>query len=102
GSGPAQTESSKAASLTVRAIGPTWASVGVALAGHTGMREKFALMPTSPVSEHGALIEPPPSVPRAIALTPAATEATAPPLEPPGVRARSHGFLVLPCTRLLV
>ena len=41
-------------------------------------------------------IEPPPSVPCASGRTPAATCAAAPPLEPPGVRARSHGFRQAP------
>src|SRR5437762_6583719 len=37
-------------------------------------------------------IEPPPSEPCATGHRPAASAAPAPPLEPPGVRERSHGF----------
>ena len=37
-------------------------------------------------------IEPPPSVPCATGQRPAASAAAAPPLEPPGVRERSHGL----------
>ncbi len=40
--------------------------------------------------------EPPPSVPMPIGPSPAATAAAAPPLEPPGVRVRSHGLRVTP------
>ena len=41
-------------------------------------------------------IEPPPSEPCASASTPDATAAAAPPDEPPGVRAVSHGFRQAP------
>ena len=41
-------------------------------------------------------IEPPPSVPSAPPARPAATAAAEPPLEPPGVRCRSHGLRVTP------
>ena len=37
-------------------------------------------------------IEPPPSLPWAAGARPAATAAAAPPLDPPGVRAVSHGL----------
>ena len=59
------TDSSSAASRTVRASGATWASVGVADTGYTGTRPNWALMPTRPHSEAGMRIEPPPSVPSA-------------------------------------
>src|SRR5258707_13689903 len=91
-SGPAMTLSTKAASSTLRAIGPTWSSIGFTPAGHIGTRAKFGLIPTSPVNEQGFRIEPPPSVPIAIGVTPAATEATAPPLEPPAVSVRFQGW----------
>ena len=74
----------------------------MALGGQTGMRPKFALMPIRPVRAQGARIEPPASEPSAIAVTPAATEALAPPLDPPGVSATFHGLRVLPWIRLLV
>ena len=41
-------------------------------------------------------IEPPPSVPSASGVIPAATEAAAPALEPPGVLAGFHGLRVMP------
>ena len=41
-------------------------------------------------------IEPPPSEPSAAEHSPAATAAAEPPLEPPGVRCRSHGLRVMP------
>ena len=44
---------SSAASSTVRAIGPTWASVVVADTGHTGMRPNCPLMAASPVRQPG-------------------------------------------------
>ena len=41
-------------------------------------------------------IEPAPSVPSAAAARPAATAAAEPPLDPPAIRAGSHGFRVAP------
>jgi ABC-type branched-subunit amino acid transport system substrate-binding protein len=73
--------------------------MGVALAGQTGTRPKVALIPKRPVSAAGARIDPPPSVPSANGVTPAATDAAAPPDEPPGDRASAHGFLVPPLSR---
>ena len=87
---------SSAASSTVRAIGPTWASVVVADTGHTGMRPNWPLIAASPVSAPGMRTEPPPSVPSAIGVMPAATDAAAPALEPPGVFCRFHGLRVMP------
>src|SRR5262245_52205161 len=57
-------------------------------------------MPASPVNEHGMRIEPPPSVPSANGVIPAATEATAPALDPPGVFARFQGCRVTPVSGL--
>ena len=54
------------------------------------------LNPTSPVCEAGRRIEPPPSVPTAAGTRPAATLATAPPLDPPGVSAGAQGLPVVP------
>src|SRR5688572_26330681 len=85
-----------AASSTVRAIGPTCASVVVADTGHTGMRPNCPLIATSPVRQPGMRTEPPPSVPSAIDVTPAATEAAAPALDPPGVFAGFQGLRVTP------
>ena len=49
-----------------------------------------------PVIAAGWRIEPPVSVPSAHGALPAATAAALPPLDPPGIRARSHGFSVGP------
>src|SRR5262249_30641215 len=73
-----------------------------ALGGWTGMRPKEGLWPTIPANDAGMRIEPPPSVPTASGPRPAATAADAPPLEPPGVRSRFHGFRVIPKSRLWV
>src|SRR5262249_60127218 len=57
-------------------------------------------MPASPVRQHGIRTEPPPSVPSASGVTPAATEAAAPALEPPGVLPVFHGLRVMPLSGL--
>ena len=91
---------SSAASSTVRAIGPTCARVVVADTGHTGMRPNCPLMVARPVKQPGMRTEPPPSVPSANGVTPAATEDAAPALEPPGVFPRFHGLRVMPVSGL--
>src|SRR5579863_8511445 len=53
-------------------------------------------MPASPVKQHGIRIEPPPSVPSANGVMPAATDAAAPALDPPGVLLRLQGWRVIP------
>ena len=68
--------------------------------GHTGTLPKWPLMPASPVKQHGIRIEPPPSVPNANGVMPAATEATAPALDPPGVFAIFQGLRVMPVSGL--
>ena len=50
----------------------------------------------------GIRIEPPPSVPSASGPMPDATAAAAPPLDPPVVRAGSHGLRVTPVSGLSV
>ena len=77
-------------------MGPTWASVGVAASGNTGTRANCALTANRPVSEPGIRTDPPPSVPSANGVTPPATLAAAPALEPPGVFDRSQGLRVMP------
>src|ERR1700682_6328147 len=57
-------------------------------------------MPARPVRQHGMRIEPPPSVPSPNGVIPAATEAAAPALEPPGVFAGFHGLRVMPVSGL--
>src|SRR3984957_5481005 len=90
----------QAASRTLRASGQTYASVGVAAAGQTGTRPKLALNPNVPVKAAGMRIDPPPSVPSANGVIPAATEAAQPALEPPGVSLRSIGLRVTPVSGL--
>src|SRR5450631_4081670 len=95
--GPAITESTRAASRTERASGPSTDKVFQPLKpGSLGTRPKVGLCPTTPQNDAGIRIDPPPSVPSASVVMPAATDAPAPPLEPPGVRPVSQGFLVSP------
>src|SRR5262245_44562062 len=49
-----------------------------------------------PQNAAGTRIDPPMSDPTSSAVRPAASAAALPPLLPPGVRARSHGFPVTP------
>jgi hypothetical protein len=90
------TSSSKATSATLRAMGATWATEGVAEAGQTGTRPNVALKPTSPQNDAGMRIEPPPSVPSAAGTIRAATPAAAPALDPPAVNCGFHGLRVTP------
>jgi hypothetical protein len=84
------TSSSRAASATVRAIGPaaSWVS-------DTGMspaqlkRPLVGRMPTNALAEAGERIELTVSLPVPASARLAATAAQVPPLEPPGVRVRS-------------
>ena len=64
--------------------------------GAVGTRPRCGLSPNSPQQPAGMRIEPPPSEPSAAEHSPAATAAAEPPLEPPGVRCRSHGLRVMP------
>jgi len=63
------------------------------------MRPRVGFSPTSPQHDAGMRIEPPPSAAWASGSMPAATAAAAPPLEPPGVRAVSHGLRTGPKRR---
>src|SRR5438874_2065520 len=64
--------------------------------GDTLMRPRVGFNPTTPHAEAGMRKEPPPSVPCATGTISEATAAHDPPLDPPGVRVTSHGFLVGP------
>src|SRR6202162_4806398 len=66
------------------------------------MRPGLGLSPQMPLKCAGTRIEPPPSLPTPPADIPAAIAAASPPLEPPGVRSRSHGLLVRRYRRLSV
>nr|WP_266096511.1 hypothetical protein [Rubrobacter marinus] len=72
----------------------------MALVGKTGTRPKWAFIPKTPQSDDGMRMEPPPSVPRAKGVTPAATEVAAPALEPPAVLEVSHALRVTPVSGL--
>src|SRR5712664_2081288 len=58
--------------------------------------------PQMPQKCAGTRIDPPPSLPTPPAEHPAAIAAASPPLEPPALRDKSQGLLVLPLTRLSV
>src|SRR5688572_6078952 len=102
-SGPASTLNSKAASRTVRAIGPTTEKdVHPFFVGYRATRPRLGLSPTTPQQAAGTRIDPARSLPSASGPRPAASAAAAPPLEPPGIRSRFHGLRVTPKTRLSV
>src|SRR6266581_558636 len=66
------------------------------------MRPCVALSPTMLLSAAGPRTEIATSLPMPIGESPAAIAADSPPLDPPGVRSRFHGFLVNPVRRLSV
>src|ERR687893_2988755 len=101
GSGPEITPSIRAASRTVRAIGPSVESVDhAAWTGHEGTLPREGLKPTTSQKEAGLRREPPMSLPSAIGTIPQARAAAAPPLEPPQVLVVSYGLRVSPNTSL--
>ncbi len=91
---PAIASSISAASRTVRAIGPFVESPAhpSPAAGDDVIRPRDGLIPTSPQHAAGIRTEPPPSLPCATGCIPAATADADPPLEPPAVCSRFHGF----------
>ena len=91
-SGRLSTVSIKAASSTVRVIGPRCATVPKGDSGQAGTRPKVGFRPMIPQKLAGMRIDPPPSVPTCSAPIPSAAATAAPPLEPPGVRAMSQGL----------
>src|SRR5712664_2100142 len=66
------------------------------------MRPWVAFNPTIPVSAAGPRTEIARSLPIPIGERPAAIAADSPPLDPPGVRSKFHGFRDKPVTRLSV
>src|SRR5579864_189512 len=66
------------------------------------MRPGVGFSPQMPQKCAGTRIEPPPSLPTPPVEQPAAIAAASPPLEPPALRARSHGLLVFQLTKLSV
>src|SRR5262244_3096446 len=101
-SGRAITVIMRAASATVRVIGPRCATEAKGLGGQAGTRPKLALKPTDPVKLAGIRMEPPPSVPICKAPMPQVAATAAPPLEPPGVSAGFQGLRVMPVKGLSV
>src|SRR5579872_2997587 len=95
-SAPARTLSARAASSTVRLIGPS-KTKGVSppkAFGRiaTGTRPNEALKPTTLHQAEGMRIEPPASVPSASGTSPSATAAALPPDEPPVFLRVSNGL----------
>src|SRR5438445_698869 len=89
GSTPASAPSSRAASATVRAIGPavSWlCAMGTMPARLT--RPSVGLMPTIPFTDDGQTTDPSVSVPTATAQRFAATATPDPELDPHGFRSR--------------
>src|SRR5215510_3761827 len=67
------------------------------------MRPKVGLRPVTPQNADGMRTEPPVSDPSEKTQSPAACAEVEPPLEPPGIRERSHGLWMAPkCGLLLV
>src|SRR5208282_3129735 len=67
-----------------------------------GIRPGVGFSEQMPVKCAGPRTDPPPSLPNPAADIPAAMAADSPPLDPPGVRSRSHGLLVRPQSKLSV
>ena len=61
-----------------------------------GTRPRVVFKPTRPHQAAGSRVEPPPSLAWAMGTIPDATAAPDPPLDPDGLRVRSHGLLVGP------
>ena len=86
GSGPAMASNSRAASATVRAIGPwMWNENHGAALGQRGTRPDEGRKPTTLQKLAGLRSEPPKSLPSAIGTRPVARATAAPPLLPPHV-----------------
>src|SRR5918995_3086573 len=103
GSGPAIAPSMRAASSTVRAMGPSTESANQGVgSGHVGTLPGEGLKPTTLQKPAGLRSEPPVSLPSAIGTIPHASATAPPPLLPPHVFVRSYGFRVAPNTVLNV
>src|SRR5580698_7025550 len=63
-----------------------------------GTAPTVGLMPATPLSEAGQVIDPSVSVPMASGAKPAAKAAPEPDEEPPGLRSKAHGLPVRPPT----
>src|SRR5215510_15934014 len=104
GSGPAMRSSPKVRSAADRAMGPMTArSLSVGRAGtlggvcpRAGTKPRLGLWANTPQQWAGVRNEPPISEPNSSDTYPAASAAAEPPDDPPGVRPRSQGLLVVP------
>src|SRR5215470_17053894 len=102
------TANSSAKSAALRAIGPItarsprtgFAGVCGGNAPRCGTRSRLGLWENTPQKCAGARSEPPMSEPNSSGTNPAASAAAEPPDDPPGVRDRSQGLLVVPYTSL--
>lgn len=101
--GPAITDSIKARSARLRAIGPATASVSQGRSvGQIGTKPGVGRSPKTPQNAAGVRIEPPRSLPSAKATIPDASAAAPPPVEPPAVSDKSQGLRVAPNNAFLV
>ena len=66
------------------------------MSGPFGILPYVHFSPNRPVNPAGMRSEPPPSPPVPTVTRPPATAAEPPPVDPPGVRVRSHGLRVTP------
>src|SRR5229473_6859331 len=82
-----------ATSPTVRPSGPAQSKAGDSgMMPSQEMRPQLGFRPVTLQRDAGMRMEPPVSVPMLPKQSPAATAAAEPPLEPPGMRARSQGL----------
>src|SRR5688500_645638 len=96
-SGPAVTESIRAMSRTVRAIGPTTRKDSeVQFDGYIGTRPGDGRQPTTPQTLAGIRRDPPRSPPFANGVRPQARATAEPPDDPPADRSRFQGLRVAP------
>src|SRR5262245_27286411 len=87
----------RATSSTERAIGPIVSKVGLTWsAPRLETTPDVGRRPLVPQRADGIRIDPPVSVPSAPTQRSAASAAAEPPLEPPAIRPRSHGFRQAP------
>src|SRR5215831_9375491 len=102
-SGPAMTDSTSAASATVRVSGPMCSSDSQPdtpgyrsslVPGYRGTRPMVAFTPHRPQKLAGMRTDPPPSLPSENGPRPVATAAPEPADEPPDDRSSRHGLAV--------
>ena len=88
-------------SATDRAIGPFTANPSSGnMFGAVGTRPTVGRSATTLLKFAGFRSEPPRSLPSAMGSIPVASDAPAPPLEPPALLVRSYGLYVVPYTLL--